>query len=183
MMLKESNIARTADLEKRNEENRKQKADIMKAPETVAASAKADVEAKLAIVKEADALVKENSKAISDWNERMADFEKNSKEMRNADHGCQVLKDERYALKAKDDKLVADRATKITAYEAAVTAANEGIVARAKAAEEWNKSNDALADEEDRLAEARDKWMADCANRRFLDDDEKEIKAEMKAGK
>lgn len=183
MMLKESNIARTADLEKRNEVNRQQKADIMKAPESVAAAAKADVEAKLAIVKEADALVKENAKAISDWNERMAEFEKNSKEMRNADRRRQVLKEERYALKAKDDKLVADRAVKITAYEAAVAAANDGIAARAKAAEDWNKSNDALADEEDRLAEARDKWMAECANRRFLDDDEKEIKAEMKAGK
>lgn len=183
MMLKESNIARTADLEKRNEENRKQKAAIMQSPETAAAAAKADVDAKLASVREADNLVKENAKAINDWNERMADFDKNSKEMRNADRRRQVLKDERYALKAKDDKLVADRAAKIAEYEASVSAANEQIAARAKVAADWNKSNDALADEEDRLAEARDKWMAECAKRRYLDDDEKEIKAEMKAGK
>ncbi|HEU4777964.1 MAG TPA: hypothetical protein VFS95_14180, partial [Telluria sp.] len=43
MMLKESNIARTADLEKRNEENRAQKAVLMQSPEAAAAAAKADV--------------------------------------------------------------------------------------------------------------------------------------------
>src|SRR6202007_2372630 len=153
--------------------------ELMKSPEEASAAAKADVDAKLADVKAGDALVRENSKAISDWNERMADFEKNSKEMRNADRRRQVLKDERYALKAKDDKLVAERGEKIKIYEASVAAANEKIAERAKAGAAWNKSNDALADEEDRLAEARDKWMADCANRRFLDDDEKEIRAEM----
>src|SRR4051812_23518989 len=40
MMLKESNIARTAELEKRNEENRAKKTAIMQSPESAAAAAK-----------------------------------------------------------------------------------------------------------------------------------------------
>ncbi|SHH21675.1 hypothetical protein [Massilia sp. CF038] len=183
MLLREDNLARAADLEKRNEESLKKKALLAQSPETGVAAAKAEVEVKLAEVRAADALVKENSEAVASWNERMADFEKNSKDMRNADRRRQVLKDERYALKAKDEKLVADRALKVTAYEASVAAANEKIANGGRAAEEWNKNNDALADEQDRLSDARDKWHAECANRRFIDTDEAEIKKEMKARK
>lgn len=176
MKLKESNIARTTEIEQRNEQNRKEKQELLQAPDN-AQAVRANVELRLEAVKQADALVREHGKAVEDWNERMAEFEKKSKDMRNERQRRQTMKDERYELKAKDEKLISDRAEKIAAYERAVTEANEKINQRAKLNEAWNKRNQELADDEDKLVEARDKWMTECSRRRYLEDDEKLIKA------
>lgn len=176
MALKDGNNKQAAELELRNEQNRKEKQAIQQSPDSAKAD-RAGIDANLAAVKQADALVRENGQAIQAWNDKMADFDKNSKDMRNADRRRQVLKQERFELTANDKKLVAERAEKITAYERSVAEYNAKIGDSGKAAEEWNKRNDALADDGERLSAARDKWLAECSNRRFREDDEVAIKA------
>lgn len=178
IQLKESNNARITELDKQAEANRKEKQALLNAPQdTGAADAKADVAAKMEIFKAADALVADNTKAFKEWEVRKEDFEQRSKIMANADRAKKKLMDERDALKAKQTGLVADRDQKYKAYEAAVNQANEHIASRGNANAEWNKKNAALVEEQKQLQLSRDKWMAECANRRFIDDDEKEIKA------
>lgn len=175
MKLKESNNARTTEIEQRNEQNRREKQELLNAPDNTQ-TARAEVELQLEAVKQADAAVREHAKAVEDWNERMADFEKKAKDMRNERQRRQDLKQERDGLKKIDDKLVADRAEKIAIYERSVAELNAKIVQRAKLNEAWNKRNEQLADDEDKLVESRDKWMTECSGRRFLEDDEKIIR-------
>lgn len=186
MMLKESNNARTTELDAKAEQMRKEKQELLKAPPPQDLTAeKAAVEAKLNEFKAADAAVGENTKVINAWNDRLADFEQRSKIMANAERERKKLMSEREGLKVKEEKLVAERAVKHAAYEEAVTAINAKITsgATSNANADWNKRNNALADEQERLSADRDRWLADCGNRRFIDDDEREIRKEMKAGK
>jgi len=176
--LKASNNARINELDKLAEENRKEKQALLNAPkDTGAADAKADVDAKLAIFKESDAAVAANTAALKDWEARMAEFEQRSKIMSNAERARKKMGEEREALMTKEKGLVADRDAKYKVYEASVAAANATIAKGGNANAEWNKKNAALAAEQEKLQASRDKWLAECANRRFLDDDEKEIKA------
>lgn len=176
MKLKDSNVARTAEIEQRNEQNRKEKEALLAAPQAAPAD-RADIDAKLELVKQADALVRENGKAIEAWNARNAEFAEKSKEMRNAARRGQVLREEQFKLKAENEKLVADRAAKVVVYEKAVTDYNAQIGKRSNGNEEWNKKNAQLAADEDLLVAARDKWMAECSDRRFREDDEIAIRA------
>jgi hypothetical protein len=178
MQLKDANNARIIELDKRAEENRKEKQALLNAPkDTGAADAKAEVESTLAVFKAADALVAANTAALKDWEARKDDFEERSKIMANADRAKKKLMEERDALKAKEAGLVADRDQKYKLYEASVNKANESIGSRGNANADWNKKNAALVEEQEKLQASRDKWFAECANRRFIDTDEKEIKA------
>lgn len=176
MKLQESNNALTIELEQRNEQNSKERLELQNAPDS-AQMMRAEVDAQLEAVKQADAAVREHGKAVEEWNEKAAEFEKKAKDMRNERQRRAALKQERVDLKKIDDQLIADRAEKVARYERSVSEANEKITQRAKLNEAWNKRNEQLADDRDKLLESRAKYMAECARRRFLDDDEKQIKA------
>lgn len=176
MKLQDSNNALTLEIEQRNEQNSKERLDLLNAPDS-AQMTRAEVDAQLEAVKQADVAVREHGKAVEEWNEKAAEFEKKAKDMRNERQRRAVLKQERIDLKKIDDKLIADRTEKIALYERSVTQANEKITQRAKLNEAWNKRNEQLADDRDKLLESRARYMAECASRRFLEDDEKLIKA------
>ncbi len=176
MKLRESNIASANDIELRAEQNHKEKQALLNAPDSPQAS-RAEVDALLEAVKQADALVREHGKAIEDWNERAADLEKKAKDMHNERQRRQALKDERIELKKIDEQLIADRSEKVALYERSVADVNEKIIQRSKLNEAWNKRNEQLADDQDKLGESRNKWTFECSRRRFLEEDEKAIKA------
>lgn len=176
--LKESNNTRINELDKKAEENRKEKQALLNAPkDTTSSDAKADVEAKLAVFKAADAVISDNNAALKAWDGRMEEFEQRAKIMANADRARKRMQDERAALKAKEAGLVADRDAKYKVYVAAVESANAAISTLGNANADWNKKNAALIVEQEALQASRDKWLAECGNRRFIDTDEKEIKA------
>ena len=176
MTLKDSNERNTVELERRRAAMDKERAELANAPDSGAAI-RAAVDEKLKAVQQADAAFGEHAKAIEDWNERMADFEKRAKDMRNADRRRQVLKQEQFALKVNGEKLQAERDAKVAAYEASVKEANEKINQGGERNNDWNKRNDQLTGDEQDLLDARRKWASECADRRFREEDEIAIKA------
>jgi len=176
MKLKSDIDSRRADITKRSEALKEEKLTLSQ-PTPAFAEARARVDAQLERVKQADNAVKEQAQRVQEWNDRMAEFEANKKEMRNADRRANVLKQERVELQADAKKLNDARAEQVAVYEGLVKAANDLRGSQGNRAEDWNKRNDALADEEDAIIDMRANYAADCANRRFREDDEAAIKA------
>lgn len=176
MRLKESNDSGMAEIERRQAELDKERAELANAPDS-SAGVRAAVDEKLAAVKQADAAYGEHGKAIQDWNERMAAFEAKAKDMRNADRRREVLRQEHIALKATETRLLAERNEKVALYEAAVKEANEKLSQSSGRNAEWNKRSEALAADEQALLDSRRKWSTECGDRRFREDDEAAIKA------
>jgi len=176
MALKASNDKGSLEMERRRAELDKEREQLANAPDSGAA-VRAAVEEKMKAVQELDAALDAHGKAVQDWNERMADFEKRSKDMRNADRRRQVLKQEQYALKANEEKLMAERKEKVAAYEAAVKDANDKIAQGGKQNADWNARNEQLTAAEQDLLDARRKWASECGDRRFREEDEIAIKA------
>lgn len=182
MTLDNDNEMRTDAIEKRHDALSKERDQLEKAPDDTA-PLRAEVDKLLEEVKLADAKVGENAKLIEDWNSRMAEFTKKSKEMRNAARREQVLKQERIKLESANEPLVADRAAKVAAYEKAVETLNQRAGQRSSGSAEWNKRYDALRAEEAELNKSKDKWTSECSNRRFRENDEMAIKKELAAKK
>lgn len=182
MTLDQSNETRTEAIEKRHEALSKER-DALENAQDDTGPLRAEVDRLLEEVKQADAKVAENATKIEDWNSRMADFVKKSKEMRNAARREQVLKQERIKLESANEPLIADRAAKVAAYEKAVESLNQRITQRSGGSVEWNKRYDALRAEEAELNKSKDKWTSECSNRRFRENDEMAIKKELDAKK
>ncbi|KQQ91637.1 hypothetical protein [Massilia sp. Leaf139] len=176
MRLKDSNEARTTEIERRQSELDKEREALVNAP-APGAEARAAVDVKLAAVKQADAAYAAYGKKVEDWNARMAEFEARAKEMRNADRRREVLKQEQIALKKDEGQLLAEREAAIAAYEASVKEANAQLSQGDGGKAEWNKKSAALAADEQALSASRSKWASECGSRRFREDDETAIKA------
>ncbi|PWF42504.1 hypothetical protein [Massilia glaciei] len=178
MKLKAANLAHVKELNDKLDAHGDEREKLLAAtPVDTGKGLREEAGRQLEIVKAADALVVENSKQIDAWNERMAEFHKNKKDMRQAFRKEQELKAERNVLQAKNDGLIADRTAKVAVYEASVAAANAAIVQTGSGNEEWNKRNKELALEEAQLKASRQRYTDDCASRRFREDDEKAINA------
>lgn len=176
MSLKDRNDRSMAELDGRRTALDKERGALANAPDSSAAL-QAVVADKLKAAKEVDATYGVHAKAIQDWNARMAEFEKDGKNQRNAERVHQALVQEQVALKATEEKLLAERKEKITAYEAAVKEANDKIAQGGTRNSDWNKRNEQLALAEQELLDSRRKWASECGDRRFREDDEKAIKA------
>lgn len=178
MALKERNKARKAALDKGLAELRAQRDAMNQQAPKESNEVQARVNAQMEKVKQADAAVKAHAEQVEDWNTRMEEFEKNSKEMRNADRRRNVLKQERAELNASAKGLTEARDEQVRIYDELIKTANGQLnQGAASAAAEWNKRNDALADEQDSLIDDQATYSADCANRRFREEDEAAIKA------
>lgn len=175
MKQKDDIEARKVDLAKRAEQLKKDR-ELVSQPDPAMVKMRADLDTQLTRVREADMAVKANAERVNDWNERMATFEANKKEMRNADRRANVLKQERGELERETAKLNEARATQVAIYDDMINKANAARGVDDRAAQ-WNKRNDALINDEDALIDLRASYSADCANRRFREDDEAAIKA------
>lgn len=176
MALKASNDKGSLEMERRRAELDKEREQLANAPDSGTAL-RAAVAEKLKAVQDLDAALDAHRKTVEDWNERMADFEKRSKDMRNADRRRQVLKQEQFALRANEEKLMAERQDKVAAYEASVQEANHRISQGGQRNADWNARNEQLGAAEQDLLDARHKWASECGDRRFREEDEIAIKA------
>ena len=80
------------------------------------------------------------------------------------------LEKQRVALGAEETKLV-------PAYQAGTKAYNEQVGVRDAKVTDWNARNAASVDAAGKQQEARALWLNECANRPYMEDDEKAIKA------
>ena len=99
--------------------------------------------------------------------------------MKSAERRKKELLTERNEIAAKEKSLIAQRDAEYKLYEAAVSRFNE----RGKSVDvliaTWNQKNKSLASESDRVTDMREEYAADCANRRFREEDELALKKEM----
>lgn len=182
MTLDQDNEMRTEAIDKRHEVLSKERDELEKVKDDTGPQ-RAEIDRLLEEVKQSDAKVAANATEIEDWNNRMAEFTKRKKDMRNASRREQVLKQERLKLEATNEQVVADRTAKVAAYEKAVEALNQHSAQRGAGNVEWNKRYEALRAEEAELNKSKDKWTKECSNRRFRENDEIAIKKELAAKK
>ena len=125
-------------------------------------------------VREAEAAVRVNAVKVEEWNAEMEEVEKS--QMRAAEKRKKDMKVERVAIEARGKALVSTRDAQFKMYEAAVAKINSQAKDIEAVINGWNKRNSALADEAATAGEMRDEYAADCANRRFREEDEAAIK-------
>lgn len=127
--------------------------------------------------------------AIREWEVRMralvADvesFNKRSVALQEAPRNRQEklaeeLKADRERLEKQRVALAAEEAKLVPAYQAGTKAYNEQVGVRDAKVTDWNARNAASVDAAGKQQEARALWLNECANRPYMEDDEKAIKA------
>ncbi len=176
MKLQDSIKTTAAELEARKLKLAEDKAKIAPANEANKAL-RAEFEALAAAFKAADKAVQEHSARVAQWNAEVKEAESSS--MKSAERRKKQLMSERAEMDATNKTLLDDRAEKHKAYEAAVGRYNERAKQTDGMVTAWNQANEKLADDADKLVDLRADYAADCANRRFKEDDEIAIKKEL----
>ena len=127
--------------------------------------------------------------AVREWEGRMRahaveieSFNKSSAAVQEAPRGQQEklseeLKLDRERLQKVRESLGADEVRLVPVYQASAKTYNERATARDAKVTDWNARNTASVDESIKQQEARALWLNECANRPYLEDDEKAIKA------
>ena len=127
--------------------------------------------------------------AVREWEVRMRaltvdieGFNKRNAEVQEAPRGRQEalaegLKVDRERLEKTREVLAAEEARLVPAYKSAAKAYNEQVVERDAKVSDWNQRNTTAADASVKHEEARARWLEECANRPYLEDDEKAIRA------
>ena len=149
--------------------------DELKAAAEVLKNERAELDRQLIPVREWENKVRAHSADIEAFNTRndgLAQAPRNQQ-----DKLIQELKVERERLEKVREGLAADEARLIPAYKASAAAHNERVTARDAKVTDWNARNAAAVDASAKQQDARALWLNECANRPYLEDDEKAIKA------
>lgn len=135
---------------------------------------RAEVDRLLVLVREWEGKVRGHAVEIESYNKRSAavqDAPRNQQERL-----IEELKSDRDRLQTAREALAAEEAKLVPAYQAAAKAYNERAVARDARVNDWNARNTAAVDVSANQQESRALWLNECANRPYLEDDEKAIK-------
>jgi chromosome segregation ATPase len=149
--------------------------DELKAAGEALKAERAELDRQLVTVREWEAKTRTLAADIETFNRRsatVADAPRKEQEKLTEE-----LKVERERLTKERATLTADEATLVPAYQNAAKAYNERATARDAKVEDWNKRNRAAVDAAQEQEEARALWLKECANRPYLEDDEKAVKA------
>jgi hypothetical protein len=136
---------------------------------------RAEVDRQLVAVREWETRVRAHGVEVESFNNRSAaaaDAPRNQQEKL-----AEELKSDRERLQRSREVLATEEATLVPAYKNAATAYNERATARDAKVVDWNQRNGAAVDATVKQQEARALWLNECANRPYLEDDEKAIKA------
>jgi septal ring factor EnvC (AmiA/AmiB activator) len=152
----------------------REKEDLVKSADALKAE-RADVDAKLAAVRDWEGRVRAHSAEIEAFNKRMKEAEEASKSQKEA--LAKELDADRERLGKARAPLSEDEARLVPAYQTAVKAYNEHALARDGVVNDWNGRNKALNEEGLKHDESRAAWLTECANRPYREDDEIAIKA------
>jgi chromosome segregation ATPase len=147
-----------------------ERADILKEGDALKAEL-AEVDKRLASVREWEGRVKDHGKAIEDYNKRMAELEAAGKKTVPDD-----LKASRESIEKNTAQLRSDEATLVPAYQTAVKAYNERAAARDAKVTSWNERNTAALKAGEQHEDVRRTWTSECANRPYREDDEVALK-------
>lgn len=149
--------------------------DELKAAGEALKSERADLDRQLIPIREWETKVKAHSADVEAFNKRndaLGQAPRNQQEKL-----AQELKVERDRLEKVREVLAAEEAKLVPAYKASAAAHNERITARDSKVTDWNARNAAAVDASAKQQDARALWLNECANRPYLEDDEKAIKA------
>ncbi|MBH9551718.1 hypothetical protein [Inhella gelatinilytica] len=126
-------------------------------------------------LKDLQAAFKEQKEKADDWKRRYEELE-DQKGSRTYEKRKMELAAEQKALSKRADELEAQRKELYGPYEAAAAAYNEKAAAYDAAANAWNARNDKAAQLDDKIHELKADYAAECANRKFDENDEKAIR-------
>jgi chromosome segregation ATPase len=135
----------------------------------------AEVERLQAAVREWEAKTRALAVDIESFNKRSAELQDAPHERRET--LTEALKVDRERLQKARDVLAAEEAQRVPAYQSSAKAYNERAAARDARVGDWNQRHGAVVDASVKHEEARLRWVDECANRLYLEDDEKAIKA------
>lgn len=150
-----------------------ERAELTKAGDALKAE-RADVDRKLAAVREWESRVRAHGQEIEAFNRRnsgLADLPRNQREA-----ATKELEEERLRLNKSREAIAADEARVVPVYQDGVKAYNDKAIARDAKVEDWNKRNAGLNEVALKQEEARTAWLSECANRPYREEDEIAIK-------
>jgi chromosome segregation ATPase len=136
---------------------------------------KADVEAKLAAVREWQQRMRAHGGEIEAFNQRVKALEQAP--ARERDSLSKALEADRERLNKMRAGLVEEESRLVPPYESSVRAYNERALARDARVSDWNARNKAVNESSTQLEIDRAEWATACANRPYREDDEIAIKA------
>lgn len=162
------------ELEQRRTSLDAEKAEIARSGDVLKAEL-AEVNVKLAAVREWEGRSAVHGSEVESFNKRMKALDEMSRSQRET--ALNELNVERERLTKARAALDADVARVLPAYQDAAKAYNQRTLARDAVIGNWNERNKALNDEAVKLEEERQSWLVECANRPYREDDEVAIKA------
>ena len=152
----------------------RQREELKASAETLRAD-RAEVERLLAAVREWEVRIRAHVVDIETHNKRSASLTELPRgEQQKV---TEELKLERERLQKVRDALSVDEAKVVPAYQSTTKSYNERAVVRDADVNDWNARNAASVDAAAKQQEARALWLNECANRPYLEDDEKAVKA------
>lgn len=149
--------------------------DALKASGEVLKTERAELDRKLAAVREWEGRVRAHAVAIESFNQRSAAVEGAPRDQRQK--LLEELKLDREQLNKTRETLAAEEAALVPAYRDSAKSYNERAIARDAKVTDWNQRNTAAVDNSVAQQEARALWLNECANRPYQEDDEIAIKA------
>ncbi len=163
----------TKDLEQRRAALDKEKEDLVKSGDALKAD-RADVDTKLAAVREWEGRMRAHSAEIEAFNQRMkaadeAPRAKREEMAKEFDVERERLNKARVPLGEEETRLV-------PVYQNAVKAYNDKALARDAVVADWNGRNKAINEQAAKQEDERSAWLSECANRPYREDDEIAIK-------
>ena len=136
---------------------------------------RAELDRKLAAVREWEGRVRAHAVEIETFNRRSAAVDSAPRDQQ--EKMLEALKGDREKLHKTRDVLAADEAVLVPAYRESAQTYNERAIARDAKVTDWNQRNAAVVDASVAQQDARALWLNECANRPYLEDDEMAVKA------
>ena len=136
---------------------------------------RAEVDSRLVAVREWEGRMRSHGSEIEAFNKRSAALQEAPRGQQ--DSLAAQLNGERDRLQKAREALGTEEAGLVPAYQSQAKAYNERALARDAKVTDWNARNAAAVDASVKQQEARLLWLNECANRPYLEDDEKAIKA------
>lgn len=149
--------------------------DALKASGDALKVERAELDRKLAAVRDWEGRVRAHSVEIETFNQRSAAVQGAPRDQQEA--MLEALKVDREKLQKTREALAADEAALVPVYRDSAKSYNERAVARDAKVTDWNQRNAATVDASATQQEARALWLNECANRPYQEDDEIAIKA------
>lgn len=171
--LDDVNVA-TKELQQRRAALDAERDELLKSGEALK-TMKAEVEAKLAAVREWQGRMRAHAADIEAFNRKAQAVEAAPRDQR--EEMSKALEVDREGLNKVRAALGDEEVRLVPAYETGVRAYNERALARDAVVNDWNVRNKGLNDNGTKIENDRVDWMNECANRPYREDDEIAIKA------